>query len=119
MKALHIQVQPGRAPGLEEAVARDLLRDVGAGTGVVARVDVTEGYDNGRYLNIDYVTDDLPRLWSLLKKVLQDPTTGPLLARSLIVVCQGEAGWDDYLLLHHFDPSEPLDRLPEEPPAGT
>ena len=30
---------------------------------------------------------------------------------NLIVVCEGEHGWDDYLLLHHFDEQQELDYL--------
>jgi hypothetical protein len=118
MKTLCVQIQPERAPGLDEASARDILLNVGAGTGVV-HAQVTEGYDGCRYINIQYATDDLPRLWTLIKEgVLNEPKVGPLLARCMIVVCQGEAGWDDYLLLHHFDGAEPLDSLPAGPPAG-
>ena len=37
----------------------------------------------------------------------------PGLAAAAIIVCEGEHGWDDYLLLHHFDPAEPLDTMRE------
>jgi hypothetical protein len=30
----------------------------------------------------------------------------------MIVVCEGERGWDDYLLLHHFDKRQKLDKPP-------
>ncbi len=33
------------------------------------------------------------------------------MARATIITCQGKRGWDDYLLLHHFDLSEPLDEI--------
>jgi hypothetical protein len=35
------------------------------------------------------------------------------LAQAAIVVCEGELGWDDYLLLHHFNSDEELDELSE------
>jgi hypothetical protein len=44
----------------------------------------------------------------VIRELLQ---ADPALANIAIVVCQGERGWDDYLLLHHFDSSVPLDQL--------
>ena len=89
-----------------------LLTSVGSGTGLVKHFEVREGSDEGHYTNVSYATDDLPRLWSLIKQeVLQAPTIGPVLRKATIVVCQGEEGWDDYLLLHHFDENEPLDSI--------
>ena len=35
----------------------------------------------------------------------------PELAAAAIVVCRGEHGWDEYLLLRHFDPCQALDAL--------
>jgi hypothetical protein len=66
MKTLSVQVQPERAPGLDEALARDILPNVGARTGIVNRAGVSEGHDGCRYINI-HATDDLPCLWVLLK----------------------------------------------------
>jgi hypothetical protein len=77
-----------------------------------ARLPISEGHDKGRYINIDYSTDDLPGLWSLIRReVLAASTVGSMLKKAAIIVCQGEKGWEDYLLLHHFDEHEPLDSL--------
>jgi hypothetical protein len=35
----------------------------------------------------------------------------PELGAAAILVCQGEHGWDEYLLLRHFDPCQALDAL--------
>jgi hypothetical protein len=43
--------------------------------------------------------------WNTIKSPLK---TLPV---NLIVVCEGEHGWDDYLLLHHFNEQEVLDDL--------
>ena len=111
-KLLLIQVQPKRTPELDETQAIRLLTSVGSGTGLVKHFEVREGSDEGHYTNVSYATDDLPRLWSLIKQeVLQAPTIGPVLQKATIVACQGEEGWDDYLLLHHFDENEPLDSI--------
>jgi hypothetical protein len=102
MKRLHIQIQLARSPGLDtvEAVAR--LSRLAAG------VKVTEGEDDGRYLNVNFKAADLSELWALIREELQ---SFPGLAGAAIVVCEGEFGWDDYLLLHHFNPEEQLDQL--------
>jgi len=33
--------------------------------------------------------------------------------RAMIVTATGTSGWDDYLLLHHYDGDEQIDILPE------
>jgi hypothetical protein len=110
-RVLHIQVQLHRQPGLDEPRVVDLLLGVGR-EGHVLRVRQSGGDDEGRWLGFSYTTGDVGRTWSLLRaKALGDADVGASLARAAIVVCQGDAGWDDYLLLHHFDPDEPLDRL--------
>lgn len=102
VKRLHIQLQPARSPGLDlpEAVARLSC----LATGVL----VTEGEDNGRYVNVDFKVADPSGLWALIRQELHSVAG---LAGAAIIVCEGERGWDDYLLLHHFNPAEPLDRL--------
>jgi hypothetical protein len=69
---------------------------------------VNHGEDDGRYVNIGFESADLPGLWAAICDQLR---ADPELARAAIVVCHGKHGWDDYLLLHHFDPAEPLDEL--------
>ena len=41
-----------------------------------------------------------------------DEELGPQLARASIATCQGSRGWDNYLLLHHYDRTFKLDSLP-------
>ena len=69
---------------------------------------MTDGLDRGRYVNVAFATDDLKALWSALREEMLGV---PRLAEAAIVCCEGEHGWDDYLLLHHFDPTEPIDQL--------
>jgi hypothetical protein len=35
---------------------------------------------------------------------------GSALRNAAIIMCEGTRGWDDYRLLHHYDPAQPLDR---------
>jgi hypothetical protein len=102
MKRLHIQIQATRSPSLDVAKAVVRLSQLATG------VRVSEGVDNGPYLNVDFKADDLSGLWASVREELR---AVPGLAGAAIVICQGEHGWDDYLLLHHFNPSEPLDQL--------
>jgi hypothetical protein len=57
---------------------------------------------------VDFEAEDAVELWMAVRAELR---AVPGLAAAAIVCCQGAQGWDDYLLLHHFDPTEPLDRL--------
>lgn len=112
MKNLNIQLQPSRAPTMDVESTVAALRDVGQATGVVAGVDVTRGDDDGPYVNLTFLTAHPAVLWSSLKPVLISGFgRWASLGDSAIVVCQGDEGWADYLLLHHFDPEEPLDEL--------
>jgi hypothetical protein len=102
MKRLHIQLQPARSPELHLAEALKQLRSL------VPGVLVTEGQEDGPYINVDFMTADLFGLWESVRKVLE---TVPGLNGAAIIVCEGERGWDDYLLLHHFDPQQKVDVL--------
>jgi hypothetical protein len=104
VKRLHIQIQPNRSPGLDATQAVAHLHRLGDD------VRVTRGEDRGPYLNIDFATANISALWAAIREQLR---AMPEVARAAIVVCEGQQGWDDYLLLHHFDPAEPLDQLAE------
>jgi hypothetical protein len=106
VKALYVQLQPARSPGLD--VAGAVARLSRAGEGLTARVRVTAGVDRGPYVNLAFTAADLPGLWAAVRAELR---VDPALAASAIAVCEGDRGLDDYLLLHHFDPAEPLDEL--------
>ncbi len=73
-----------------------------------AESQVSKGDDGGEYINVDYTTTNLASLWDSVRQKL---ATIPGLADSAIVACEGKLGWDDYLLLHDYDPLEPLDKL--------
>ena len=111
LKALSIQVQPHRAPGLDIESVRTLMTRI-AGTPLVERSHFENGHDAVDYFNFTFGTRDLNALWDTLQKQLYgDPTFGELVARSSIATCEGAQGWDDYLLLHHFDPKQRRDHL--------
>lgn len=101
MKRLHVQIQPARSPRLDaEAVVARLQ--------ALAAAVVSRGEDGSPYTNVDFRTADVRVLWAAVQDQLR---ADPALAASAIVCCEGERGWDDYRLLHHFDPAVPLDEV--------
>ena len=102
MKRLNIQIHPARSPAL------DVTESLARLSCLAADARVTKVDDDGQYANVDYKTVDPSGLWVLVRKELR---IVPGLAETAIVVCEGQHGWDDYLLLHHYDPTEPLDEL--------
>jgi hypothetical protein len=112
VKAISIQVQPHRAPGLGIDGVRKTMEHVAATSPLVERHHFDEGHDKGHYFNFTFGTRNLKALWKLLHEQLYaDPAHGHLVARSSIATCEGPHGWDDYLLLHHFDPEQRCDVL--------
>ena len=63
-------------------------------------VQMRRGTDAGRpFVNVTFETTNARTLWKWLRENLGD------LFGAAIVSCQGEHGWEDYLLLHHYDPA--------------
>jgi hypothetical protein len=107
MKVLNVQLQPDRSPTLDVSATVARLRALASDSWV------SQGEDDGRHVNIGFGAADPAELWAAVQEHLRADAG---LAGAAIVVCQGECGWDDYLLLHHFDPTEPLDQLSSRRP---
>lgn len=97
-KSLVVQIQPGRSPGLDAEAAVARLQ-------AVASASVSRGEDAGPYINVGFQAADLSALWAAVREVVRDDAA---LAKCVIACCEGDRGWDDYLLLHHFDPLQSL-----------
>jgi hypothetical protein len=111
--ALNIQVYPERAPDLDLDNVLGLFSD--AAQMADAELTMSAGNDDGPYVNYDFLSGDLPWLWEVLQnEVFSDDILGPQLALAAIVTCQGSKGWDNYLLLHHYDQNFELDTLPRK-----
>jgi hypothetical protein len=94
------------ARGVIEALAKDRA--------TVAALESSEGDDEGPYVNFTFQAKDVSRLWAKIqRKVLEHARVGAALAKSSIIICEGSEGWDNYLLLHHFDRRLKLD-TPDE-----
>ncbi|MET0068487.1 MAG: hypothetical protein ABW096_00505 [Candidatus Thiodiazotropha sp.] len=106
MKCLSIQLQPEKDTSHSAEAFIELSR-------LLDRYpEIEKGEDNGGYVNLNYFTEDLISLWGQLKTgIFENPSLGEWARKVAIVVAKGDSGWDDYLLLYHYDPSEKLDRL--------
>jgi hypothetical protein len=106
LKHLHVQLQPERVAGFDLPGTIDLLRSLGREH--AQGTSMTSGEDDGQYVNIDFDIENVSAFWLRLREQLR---TDNSLASCLIVCCEGEDGWNDYLLLHHFDTGVELDEL--------
>jgi hypothetical protein len=105
-----IQVHPDRAPALNIGRLSEECEVIAKQTKGIRGIGITEGEDSGKYLNIVFATENPVDSWQKLKVVLLESTEfGTALKASCLCMCTGEAGWDDYLLLYHFDPEVSLD----------
>ncbi len=107
MKCLNIQLQPDLFSG-DLAAHVDSLTQIAKTHSPNAVVDAERGEDGGPYINVNIYTDDVCSIWPAVAVALK---AEPSLASATIVCCEGENGWDDYLLLHHFDETETLNVL--------
>ena len=114
LRTLCVQFQPRRASSINvEAVVALFARIVGKIRSVRAFA-YQKGNDRGPYINFQF---DVPaaklfEAWSQVRKgALGHRILGASLRCSCIATCQGTHGWDNYLLLYHFDRKLKLDKL--------
>ena len=112
MKAIIIQLQPDRSDLCNETDALEAIEGVAEALDSVEEVDMESGDEDGPYTNILIATSDLKKTWNTLRTELYEhEELGPFLTATTIVSAEGDEGWDDYLLLHHYDTSEDTDTL--------
>jgi hypothetical protein len=58
-----------------------------------------------RQLLVEIQESDAGRFWALVQNRLAQPPF-EVLSSSMIVVCEGELGWQDYVLLQHYDKAQ-------------
>jgi hypothetical protein len=112
--ALVIQIQADRNTDIDLAAIREQLDALTSQLPEISELQIVEGEDNGTYINYSFETQNVNRLWQVLRhQFYNENTNGLSLGPVSIVTCEGPHGWDDYLLLHHFDTTLALDSLPE------
>ncbi len=102
MRNVCVQFQPDRVTA-DEARVRQAFRTA------LPDAEIVAGEDDGRYENIMFNVESPEVALSRIRAVLDSAPVGGAARASCIVTCQGEDGWDDYLLLYHYDPAETLD----------
>jgi hypothetical protein len=113
MRTLCIQFQPRRAPGLPARSVASFLAGFAATASSVRGFSFRTGNDRGPYVNYLIETRSPAKTWQAIStSVFKHRRIGARLRRSTIVTCEGTRGWDNYLLLHHFDPEASLDHMP-------
>jgi hypothetical protein len=111
MGRLCIQIRPNRALGIDLNRLRNIAAHLGS-THSTNAYSEEENFDDGPRINLLFDAASTLDSWPLIYSTLyEDAGIGADLRRSSIAVCQGRIGWEDYLLLHHFDPDVSCDRL--------
>jgi len=78
----------------------------------ICRLVACEGFSikqypsDGGYFDVRFVLNDIPSGWSTFKSAFLEGDIGEEIRKSAIVLSEGDRGWDDYLLLYHYDPAE-------------
>jgi hypothetical protein len=115
VRDLILQFHPQRQPALSLAKVLERLVRVGADVSEVKAVTIMRGRDRGPYVDVSFsvAAKYLPKLWSRLSsRALGADALGRKLRLASMVYCEGSRGWDNYKLLHHFDPRQELGALP-------
>lgn len=103
MKYINIQLQPKKSSLVSKEDILFLLVKLGLSP------EVSEGNDNGPYINILFRVNSIYQVWGQLESEL---LSCPGVRESSIITCEGSQGWGNYLLLHHFDSAEEIDNVP-------
>lgn len=98
MKCLSVQLQTDKDDSHNVEEVLFLVRSLGR----YPEVDVDEG--GGKYVNLNFFTEEADVLWSELDKgLLHDEVLGEWIKKVSIIVCEGETSQDEYILLWHYD----------------
>ena len=112
MRAISIQVHPNRTSGLDTTHLADAFAAIAAMTELVSHHQFDQGEDRAPYLNFTFGTDHAPRLWAMIQKlVYEDARLRAHLLAASMAMCSSEHGWDDYVILYHYDPAVPVEQL--------
>jgi hypothetical protein len=104
----HLCIQLHLSPSVTGERAQELLVYILNATFPAMLASFERGTEDGiSYVTMNFAIEDVSLLWNLVKTQLDVRN----LRSAAIVTCEGSNGWDDYLLLHSFDPDEEIDEL--------
>ena len=110
MRSLTIQVQPARSPDLDMSRLCAAFDGLASESEFVQKHQFTSGDDSGLYFNFIFETSRPRDLWTVIRdQFYASGEFGFHMARASMAMCSSEAGWNDYDLLFHFDPTVPRD----------
>jgi hypothetical protein len=106
--SFQLQFGPAKATA-DDALISELVLVIGCCGGSLT--DVISGEDrNESFAHINVYAEDAYGFWgNVRRQICKNSLSKTLLI--MIVVCEGKNGWDDYLLLFHYDKTEKCDRL--------
>jgi hypothetical protein len=108
MKRLTVQIQPEVLSGFKADQVISLLESL---RGFGYQISTERSGEGGDYINVNFRAWDLIGLWESIRSILRlEPGVG-LSRAPVIIVCEGDDGWNDYRLLYHFDENIRLDSL--------
>jgi hypothetical protein len=109
-RTICFHVQPKRVSGIDAGSISRLMHRL-ALSPQVREFTIQRGPQDS-WVNFLFSSSAAGRAWRMLHlRALRHPRWGARLRRSAIVTCEGSRGWDNYLLLHHFDTQQSLDTL--------
>lgn len=112
-RTLHIQVQPRLVESLDVLGLHRAFQAFASQNSLVLAHRFKSGNDNGEYINFDFDTLRPAELWDQICSTVFDAAGfASTFSQASIAICTGQNGWDDYLLIHHWDPGEELDPVP-------
>ncbi len=110
MRSLLIHVQPNRSMGIDMQTLNCAFEKILSMDHLVKHHSFDHGEDDGPYSNYIFETLRAGDLWKRVRKAIYNSAEfGPHMKQASIATCSSEMGWDDYLLLFHFDPLIKLD----------
>ena len=114
MTEFRIQIHPHRCLQLDLASVLSQCERLSTERSWVRRFSQERRFDEHAYVNLIFETDHPKLLWQLLHEQLYHANAfGQFMQATSIATCEGRRGWDDYLLLHHFDAGVSCDHFAE------
>lgn len=109
-----VQIHPVRDPELDTNQLKSACEFIAKNIPGIRGVGFSEGEDAGPYLNIIFAVVEPAQSWHQIRLALIESSEfGGSLKKCCMCMCTGQNGWDDYLLLYHFDPRVALDEIRE------
>lgn len=110
MRSLSVQVQPDRSPGLDIRQLTATFEKIANQGSLVKHHEFDGDDEDGAYFNFTFETERAAELWRQIQaSIYESAEYGVRTKCASIAVCSSEEGWDDYLLLFHFDATVEVD----------